>query len=954
MPTREEIPDSVERNLFGGTIGPIELDNYLPGSSVGADVGLVAPSLPEIISDVESLESVAGELESAITSDLVSNYQEIASTVTELQSVIIGDILLGLEEMDGLRAKLSSKIIDGIASSLDHMYGLMASLGFHPPSDSAVKYGLATGDYVGSMTNYEESQQTAGMELLTGATGNDVPTGGNVHPENEIPHGPGGAWNYCPVGAYLQGLTLEGSIANFFTDADMGECCLPFASPVPPLWSISGFPPEGRYNEVTVSWAMPSPIAFDPYGNGIFYYPESMILALNWTNGNVRAVTTLVSPWVEYPCYIKMRVIDHNGNTLPPTEPPQPPSQPPLPPQPPQPPLPPVDDEITKCLVDAWNCGQPAKLPTIPNHQREEEFCKQIEQWMQNLPSADSIDFTKIFSMQWNAPEKDGLASKILQAITGGKVPAVSDFVNRFGQWVQVAYQEMSKSLGCDNVKLAPAQGVLSFLRLFQQYIPIVPQVTMEAQTQIVNTICQSKIPNGSEANAAFLADVIDKETWRCWQKANGNYTTEQNKIVEAMRTRIDPFHASKLYRQKLFGPETFKLLMRQAGVLNDEDRELIHETTRMWPSISDVTRFLVRDVADDTLVEKYGMDDDFKDKWKGDLIHFADAIGVSEELGKYYWRAHWHIPSFTQLKEMAARLRPGRVDKEVETSYDDMYNALKQDDWLPFWAKRMMAIGRPVVPKSEVVKAYNLHAIEEKELLERFLDLGYTQKDAEFYVDYHKAWRTRDERKKAGWPSLTALTKQYASCLITIDQFKETLANLAMSDEQVNEAVDAANLAYDVEFRRVTIQGIMYQYRRGLINEAEANAALSKAGVPAGCVPTLVQRWTAQKQRQPKHLQAAALCKMRSYGIITAEQQASALALGGWNVEDATRITEVCTMQLTEQQAKEALKAAEKARREYERQLKEEAKRRKEELCGKPPCPKNTPGGQSEPPVVP
>lgn len=954
MSAGEETPNSDKRNILQPVVSPLTLDDYLPGAGIGEFTPGTPSTLPLVISEVEALESVANEADDLITSHLVKSYDGFASVLSEMNAIIEGNIANSLDKIEGVLGKVRNKILDNVANKLDHVYGIGMSLGFQPPTMEAVQYGLATGDYVGAMENPPIRQPESQPEMsplevpLVGGDGN---TGLQPWYTNDsidlVP-----AWNnglcYCPVFTPL-GIVYDWGSWNCITAPNTNG---PIACNLLDWEVFAEDPREGRWYKWLILYG------FSETANCGYKYVVTpaigvnsmpMFIARNVDTGVLSAIGDGNTTLPAYTCAYRLQeiVVDLDGGG------PNIDFPPPQPPQPPQPPTePPTNPGV--CAVNNFNCGTPVKPPDVPVLTKADTFCEQMAEWLKGVKWPDRMKFADFISMQWSSTAENSEFIKKLKSIFGTSLPVVPDMLNRFGQWLDNMYEAFNKSTQCNNSSLAGPQFVLSFLSLFNKYIPIVPLATMESQTQIVNSLCQYKIPMPSEANAMFLADVITYETWKCLHEANGTYVSEQKNIVKGMRTRLDPLNISKAYRKKLFGEETFNKMMRGAGVLEPIDRELIHEQTKSWPSISDVTRFLVRDVSDKEIVERFGMDDDFEKKWQGILIDFAEAIGVDKELGLYYWRAHWHIPSFTQLKEMAARLRPGRVDDDIAVTYTDMYEALKQDDWLPFWAKRMMAIGQPAVPKSEVVKAYNLHAIDEKELKERLLDLGYSNKDADFYTDYHKAWRKRDEKRKAGWPTLPALVKQYASCLITVDQFKQTLTELALSEEQIAEAVDAANLSYDVEIRRVTIQGIMYQYRKGLISEEQANASLSAAGVPPGCVPTLVKRWTSQKLRQPKHAQAASLCKMRRYGIITAGEQTAALIRGGWDTLDAERITAVCTYDMTEEQARKALQDAQRAKREYERQLKEDAKRRKLEQCGPPPCPANTPGGKEKPPIVP
>jgi hypothetical protein len=426
---------------------------------------------------------------------------------------------------------------------------------------------------------------------------------------------------------------------------------------------------------------------------------------------------------------------------------------------------------------------------------------------------------------------------------------------------------------------------------------------------------------------------------------------------MEGKRTKPTVADAIKLFRRGELDLKAFIKWTEANGVIKDEDRQLLLKAADAWPSLSDSLRYMMRDVSDEQNVDWSKADAEFEKKYRGRVKKYFDAIGVPREIALDAWRAHFHIPSFTMLTEMQHRLRPFDVEPGLHVTEKMVRDALIQDDWHPDWVERMMAIAYKPVTRTDSVRAYMIHAIDDLQLKKFFMDFGYDDKSSDFYVGYHKKNREIQDKRRAGFPTLRSLVQQYARCELSDSEFRDIVAQLSLSQEQERNSVEAARVSSKVRQRQRLIGSVRKPFVKGLIDEGEAQALLSNGEIDPQCVSNLMQIWQLDRLSQSKFDTATQLCKMREYGIISPGDQVRALIRIGFDREAAVRIVELCGAQLSDKQQRRAEAEARRAASEQRRIIAEAKKRQRELECGPPACPKNTPGGQagtSPPPANP
>lgn len=993
MQTPESISDSVQRTVRSDDTSPTELEDLLPGSVAGDTLPGSAPRIEAIRSELNDAENVAADIELHTRQAIREQISDAAKGVEQIQANLQGHIGNELDASSKVADKLSAKIKSRIANGLTQAYADTVSLGFPVPTMEQVNYGLATGDYLGSMVGNEEAEivnlKIRPPELPTDCPPGTMPryivdkstdpptiTGTECTPVHTRPPeydptqkisvpeslcGKGLAALPDKMWLYVRGQDtseLRGTVAQ-----------LNRASPN--TWFHSTVATSDPPSSAVQHWL------WQDLGNGL-----QLVSSVHFAGPTPRSVcgvnTTLPAKKIACgcTCYVYDGVITDRAFATPPlagtyrtaglpvevlvttrsysdgdpwtgcdlceNEMSRQQTQPPTTTEPPPTTTePPATTTETCPIPETPTCGTESVVSPRPQQPKLDDYCESIVEFIKSA-LLSGRDVEKIISAQFNATETKSMAWGIAKAITGKSEPAIPALVNSFGKWLGKTLKEIVKDANCDTLELAQLALFAAGAKFLNQWTGCVPRAVLQTMQQTENMSCQTIMPDQPSTDKAYLADEISKEVWECWTKLNGNVVAAAKKGPNTLRTRPTSEQLAKLLRRKQITQAEFDQRIRMNGVIQDDDKKAIFDLTQDWPSLSDLTPMLVRDVWDETTIDWTEVDKLFDAKYTDETKKYFDAIGLTRDVVKYYWRAHFHLPSFTMASEMYHRFRALPEGDPLRTDLKKVKALLIQDDWHPDWIERMLAITFRPMRLIDIRTAYDMRLLDAEGLRDKLRILGYSDDDV---ATTERIWeRRRDIRdaKQGGFPSIKSLISQYANCEIDEDIFRFVARTTLETQEQVDRAVEAAQLARQSEDYRRTIAGVSWQYRRGLISEQEATAALAQQGIDPSCVPSLVRTWKSQAAKQPKQLAAGSLCKMLEQGVINQSEFVNALIRIGYTSIDADRIMRSCSVGLTQKEIRRANQEASRLAREQKAIEREAAKRRRLEECGPPACPKN------------
>ena len=105
------------------------------------------------------------------------------------------------------------------------------------------------------------------------------------------------------------------------------------------------------------------------------------------------------------------------------------------------------------------------------------------------------------------------------------------------------------------------------------------------------------------------------------------------------------------LRQRELIGEEEYYEIIKKSGFGKDVGEQL-WQASFFQPSVSDTLQFMSKEALEQSQVDRFDLDSGFQEL---DLT-LAHKAGVTDEIMKYFWRAHWQQPSPTLVRELRWR----------------------------------------------------------------------------------------------------------------------------------------------------------------------------------------------------------------------------------------------------------------------------------------------------------
>ena len=200
--------------------------------------------------------------------------------------------------------------------------------------------------------------------------------------------------------------------------------------------------------------------------------------------------------------------------------------------------------------------------------------------------------------------------------------------------------------------------------------------------------------------------------------------TQEINKQVHP--ALIEPDRALNFLYRGIITLEDYNENMLKLGYTGPQIAQY-NEGYQFYPAATDFIRFAVRDVFDENVVDKWGYDNSFPVQ----MQEHVSKAGMSMDILKWYWRAHWELPSPTMGFEMLHR---GELDKP------ELEELLRISDYAPGYIDKMIAISYSPYTRVDAKRMFQSGVLSEEDLLTAYTDIGYSREMGENLVSWVKA----------------------------------------------------------------------------------------------------------------------------------------------------------------------------------------------------------------------
>jgi len=254
---------------------------------------------------------------------------------------------------------------------------------------------------------------------------------------------------------------------------------------------------------------------------------------------------------------------------------------------------------------------------------------------------------------------------------------------------------------------------------------------------------------------------------------------------------------------------------MAKNGFSKDASERLV-EGYFEYPSGEDFIRFAVRDVFNPSVVEMAGLDDMFPE----DILPYAAKAGMSEQVLRWNWRAHWQLPSPQMAYEMLHR----RIISE-----DELKQLLKVADWAPGYIDALMAISYNPLTRVDARRMWETGVLSDEGFRDAMKDLGYNDKNADLYLEWVKK-RAEEPEKDL---TKSVVINAYKWGLIDYNAVISYMQGFGYSKEESELIIAIEDRKLEQKDIQDAVKLAQWEYSRFELTEKGFKERMSELGIP-------------------------------------------------------------------------------------------------------------------------
>lgn len=432
------------------------------------------------------------------------------------------------------------------------------------------------------------------------------------------------------------------------------------------------------------------------------------------------------------------------------------------------------------------------------------------------------------------------------------------------------------------------------------------------------NEMVPTKFPSEIQAMQAYMAGDINEDTWILWTRMNDHCPEPMMKMFNYYRTKFPPTELLAQKRRGIIDWRQYRKEFRSWGYMDEDAGEKFEASNKFVPPIQDLIRFMVRDVFDTDVVNKYELSEDFTSKWVGEARKWGDYQGIDPETALKYWQAHWLIPPTGQLYDIYHREKVRPINPEKPFGIKDLSEALQIQDNNPKFIPFLIRNSQHLLTRVDVRRAYRLGILTNPQVIDNYIMRGYAEEDAEAmgkYADEDKYQFLQGRRE----------TKLYREGVISDIDFRTAMFKYGAEPEMVERLEALTTKERTAPIQKKCLKSIEKRYIDLEITLEEATQELNELGVPEPFRTETIDGLECLNRHKSKRFTASQLCELFNNGFIDLEAFYKGLEDLEYSEEQQRILVGNCLQKALDKRIKED-------RREQEKDEKERIKLAKEE----------------------
>ena len=284
--------------------------------------------------------------------------------------------------------------------------------------------------------------------------------------------------------------------------------------------------------------------------------------------------------------------------------------------------------------------------------------------------------------------------------------------------------------------------------------------------------------------------------------------------------------------------------LLRLQG-FPDEMASHIMELRKFYPGPQDLVMLAGREAFEEDAISRFQLDTDMPPE----LEAVAAKAGITPEILRWYWIAHWQNPSINQVFEMIHRRvqkpdaagRPG-LGGTFDTDDLDVYYRLA--DVNPFFGDLLRQIAYQPLTRVDVRRMRQLGVLDEEQVVNAYKDLGYDETNAEAMADFTERYNNRGTREL----TRSQIEDLFHQGQITRIQLERWLIAIGYDQDEAAAISYLERTKRDAKRNKAEVDAVEYLYKRGQQDDLIAARQLGVIGLETEAIAELLGDWRAQK----------------------------------------------------------------------------------------------------------
>jgi len=346
-----------------------------------------------------------------------------------------------------------------------------------------------------------------------------------------------------------------------------------------------------------------------------------------------------------------------------------------------------------------------------------------------------------------------------------------------------------------------------------------------------VNQMMPAELATAEEFTEAWVRGAISPQEYEIYMGQLGFSPDIIDMLKRIREPLLNVGEIQVLYnRGELTEAQAIERLSK-LGYTADEIPHLL-KLAKYIPSVQDFVRFAVRECFTPAIAEKYGQFEDYPPEFE----EYAKKAGLDPEYAKYYWAAHWELPSITMGFEMLHR---GIID------YDELKVLLRSLDVMPYWRDKLIQLSYNPYTRIDVRRMYKAGVLNKDEVFKAYKDLGYDDDHASKMTQ----WVCNESTEETRDLTKAEIMSLYQDRIISQDEVKSMLQTLAYQEEEIDMLINLSDYKKARERLNIVKSALESSYLAGLIDRNDALIYLEKFGLPASEVQDLLDTWDLKKE---------------------------------------------------------------------------------------------------------